>query len=315
MSDKKNNLEGFEELEKETEIDNTEETSELAEDFDEIQDENEEQDEEYDDEEYEDDDEYDDEEYDDYEYDGVQDELAGAVVATKTKKKSILMPCTLVSLAIVLIAILSGAVYLIFFNVDLTGSYVIVDETNTSTIDTYLILEDNGVAKLKSESLTYGGTYSITADNLFSVNVNMGQSTFAGDFNYTVEGNKLTGQSLILTSEYATAPLEFKSVSEVPNPIKPVEGFKPDERLLGLWTNYDEAYGATTQYMFNDDGTMYAYLESAGYSVKIDFTYEVKEDTIDKVYIVNGEEQVMPSTYAFDGDTLVMDGLGFTKAE
>ena len=243
------------------------------------------------------------------------DKLEDVSSSVNVKKKTLLMPCTIISLAIFLIALLSGIIFLVFFNVNLVGSYVLVTEGQPAdTPKTYLIIEDNGVAKISSESTTYTGKYFITPDNIFSVNIQNGngQGGFQGDFNYKLTNKGITERTLSISYQ-ENPPLVFNSVNEIPDPIKPVKDFKVNKKFIGSWSYKDDTYVYTSKYQFNDDCTMNYIVNTADMNMVVTLNYSVKKDTFDKTYYAGGKKQTLSSQYSFDKDILIIDGVGYTK--
>ena len=74
-------------------------------------------------------------------------------------------------------------------------------------------------------------------------------------------------------------------------------------RITGWYRAYDMVY------CFNADGTMY--MESQ--NMRIDAVYTLEDGQIITTYMLSGQEGTMEEAYYFDGDTLVISGIGYQK--
>ncbi len=254
--------------------------------------------------------------------------------ATEEKPKSKKVLNTSIIIAIVIFAgalLVFGGFYLgktLFFNNSVVGSWVIdpeytasmssPDEATEETspeMNTYLIFTDEEVegttdgqkiAKFRSGTLEQMGSY-ITTDNgdgTQTVLVSIGYSFYGNFTQTTVTGNMFTGRKLSLVDDNGTElPLVSASIPAVS--ITVPEDFEVNEQLVGEWK--DEMYNYT--YIFNADGT--AFIDFGG-SLTVEGTY-VATDEVVTITFINGEEMSVDYPYAFDEDTLVINGLGYKK--
>lgn len=233
------------------------------------------------------------------------DSIIQGSIAVKTKKKPLLMKTTIISIIIFLIAVASASVYLIFFNVSLVGDYVFVQE-EVSGSPTYLIMDNDGKASFKISSVTFIGEYNVTPSGALYVSIPTDQGYFQGEYNFELTGNNISKKTLTLTNETG-AVIEFASTTLPDLGLTKPKDFKTDEKLIGKWSISESEY--LMEYNFNEDGTMY--MLSA--TQRIDAVYTVKEDKIDVIYKINGQEGTIPIPYYFDKDKLVIGEVGFEK--
>lgn len=262
-------------------------------------------------------------------------EESEAIIESKpVKSKGVLHFSIIIAIVIFVGALLVfGATKLtqvIFFDNSIIGSWIVdpeyVKENSTATGDeaykettheqnTFFIFTDElveggaegqKVAKLKCGTAEYLGSYIATdnEDGTKSIVVSVSYF-FSGNFTQsTLDGNMFTGKKLTLVDDNGIS-LPMVSAS-LPNLTVAVpEEFKLNEKFVGEWT--DGEYGYI--FKFNADGT--AYIDLGG-SLVIEGAYTYDDQKITIHYLQTDELEAVYS-YAFDGDTLVIDGLGFTK--
>lgn len=250
----------------------------------------------------------------------------------KPKSKKVLNTSIIIAMVIFLGALLVfGGFYLgkaLFFDNSVVGAWVIdpeytasmssPDEATEETspeMNTYLIFTDEEVegttdgqkiAKFRSGTLEQMGSY-ITTDNgdgTQTVLVSIGYSFYGNFTQTTVTGNMFTGRKLSLVDDNGIElPLVSASIPAVSVTVP--ENFEVNEQLVGEWN--DEMYNYT--YIFNADGT--AFIDFGG-SLTVEGTY-VATDEVVTITFINGEEMSVDYPYAFDEDTLVINGLGYKK--
>lgn len=217
-----------------------------------------------------------------------------------------------------------------FFDNSIVGAWIVdpeyVKENSTATGDeaykettheqnTFFIFTDEAVegttdgqkvAKLKCGTAEYLGQYIATDNEDGTKTIVVSVSYFfSGNFTQsTLKGNVFTGKELTLVDDNGnTLPMVSASLPNLTVAV-PKE-FKLDEKFVGEWT--DGEYGYI--FKFNEDGT--AYIDLGG-SLIIEGAYTYDDEKITIHYIQTDELEAQYS-YAFDGDVLVIDGLGFTK--
>lgn len=232
------------------------------------------------------------------------EEYADANTQVQTKKKRLLMPCTIIALCIFVLAAISGAVYMLFFNNSPVGTYMVAGQD--SGTKTYFIFDEDGAAKYKIDSITFIGTYSKAAGEKVSLYIPLGYTAMQGDYNFDVSGNVFTGKKLVISTDEGGS-IELTAAQLPESALSPQKDFTTDEKLIGTWRTIDDEQPLT--YSFNSDGTMYMSSEA----MRIDAAYTIEDSKIKTTYTAYGEENSMEEEYAFDGDTLIISGIGYSK--
>lgn len=251
------------------------------------------------------------------------------VQTTKVKSKRFIQTPLIIAGAILVAALLAFGAWKIFFDNTIVGTWVVEDSVATSdeaTTDeavrnsnTYYTFTDKTnedgekIATLSVGTMELSGTYSVTNDTDGTQTLTVSISYFfAGDYTFNVTGNAITGRILTLTSASATDDGQTSSINflsaQKPTLKTPVsKDFKVKDEIVGEWN--ESTYGIT--YTFNEDGT--AHVDEGG-TLTVDGTYTVSDDKITITYLTN-QETSLELEYSFDGDTLILSGLGYTKVE
>ncbi|MCQ4021650.1 MULTISPECIES: DUF5640 domain-containing protein [unclassified Ruminococcus] len=229
-----------------------------------------------------------------------------STATVKVKKKRLVMPCIIISACTLLVAIVVGVVFLLFFNTSVAGTYVIETEGDTAEIQTYFILGDDGKLTQRSGSIELEGTYQITnEDNESKINLSIPANYVNVTYNYKIEGNKLTGMKLIMSDDRGNS-LIFAPATYVETTVEPIENAQLDSKLVGNWED-TEGYGL--RYIFNDDYS----LVMSGNGMNIYGCYSAENGNIKIKYYADTLREDT-ATYSFDGDKLVLnESVTFTK--
>lgn len=225
------------------------------------------------------------------------------VAAVKVKKKRLVMPCIIVSVCLLLVAVIVGAAFLLFFNTSVTGTYVI--EGSDDSVQTYFILEDNGVLTQRSGSIELEGTYEITnEDNVSKITFEIPANYVNVTYNYKLEGNKLTGMKMLMSDESGNS-LVFVPATYVETKVEPIEKAQLDSKLIGKW-QYSMGYDLT--YTFNEDNT----LVMSGNGMNIYGYYSAENNTV-KIKYQATDVTESSASYSFDGEKLILNDVEFNK--
>lgn len=256
------------------------------------------------------------------------DELAGAASYSPTeipKKKSIKVP---IIITVIVVLVLAAAVvggYFVFFNNDIQGVWkneTIYDSTTYATVASeasdgstiksivyYTFTNDNELIINTGDNYAQRTTkydYELTEDNTINILVD---SQVVTTFTYTIEGNLITGKTLSLTVSGDTTAMEFTSVSSADmGTIEKMNGFTPDEKLTGEWTNNNVMFS----YVFGDDGMIKSISKQAGYSeIKCAYTFDGKTVT---ARTAEGDDGLVTFEIEFINDNkITIDGTEFVR--
>ncbi len=261
------------------------------------------------------------------------DEVSENTVSQPVKNKGVLHFSIIIAIVIFASALLvfgaTKLTQLIFFDNSIVGAWIVdpeyVKANSTATGDeavkettheqnTFVIFTDEDVeggdegqkvAKLKCGTAEYLGSYIAEDNEDGTKTIIVSTYFFAGNFTKsTLSGNVFTGKELTLVDDYNMS-LPMISAS-IPNLTVAVpEDFKVNEKLVGEWS--DGEYGYV--FKFNADGTVRVDLGGAAI---IEGTYSYDDEKI-TIHYIQTDELDEVYTYAFDDDTLVINGLGFTK--
>ncbi len=242
------------------------------------------------------------------------------------KEKITLQKPIIVAFCCLVVVLLGFLVYKCFFNTSIVGAWEI-ENTSTSdeasadeAVSNYLSFDNDGTATFHIGTLKQVGTYTISDDedsdddseeDTKSITINI-TNVLQGTLAYSVEGNAFTGRTLTLTNTYYDQSLELTSASIKIPELEVSDDFEPNDKLTGSWEESDENdYIYYLTYEFRDDGT--ATINTADIQY-IDCVYTYDDSTITLTYYA-GEEISTELYYSFDGDTLSIDGLEYTKVD
>lgn len=181
------------------------------------------------------------------------------------------------------------------------GYWKIADGAGSNLKSFIYLFDGDGKASIIIGNMGYCGEYSISTDSSLGEEVFTCQLMFGinGDYTYAVadDGNKIT-----ITNNGEDSVLE-----RVENPsfvTKAQENPQIDEKLVGAWD-----CGTGLYYYFGDDGRMYSNSYGTAFTY---FNYTAKDGKITAVYDMSGE-QTDTYEYSFEGNTLTLDGMEYTK--
>ncbi len=230
--------------------------------------------------------------------------------AVAVKKKSPVMPCIIISASILVLAVVLGIVYLLFFNTSIAGTYIIENtvsnDADEEITQTYYIFDDDGNLKMLFGSLEFDGTYEIAnEDGTSQITLNVQAANLYGTYNYSVSGNKLTGISIEI-SDTSGNSMKFISADYENPDIAPIEDAKVDSALVGTW---EDTGGYGVQYTFNDDST----LVMTGSGMIINSYYSADNGQLNIKYLADSLVE-NDAEYSVDGETLTLNGMEFQKS-
>lgn len=243
------------------------------------------------------------------------------------KKGVIQKPIIIAAVAILITAIIVGGVVLVynaFFKPGINGTYVLAEAPDSGT---YFVFDKDGNISMDGGGIRYFGTYTmekvdgvdvITSDFYFI-------ASYGGQATVTYTDNKDT-----MTLTFTVGSLEFIKTNLPDHEVDPqnITHASADELgitelnvvdgIVGTWS--EELYGT---YTFNADGTgsylsEYSYSDYMGYGLGMEykFKYTVYED---EIFITldyyGGQTEDGTFTYYLDQGNLVLNGVGYTKAE
>lgn len=230
----------------------------------------------------------------------------------KTKKRTMLMPSIIISVCILLVAIVAGVAFLLFFNTSVAGTYVIDTGDTEDAIQTYFILGEDGSLTQKAGSIEMTGSYEVTTeDNVSKITFKIPANYVDVTYNYKIEGNKLTGMKINMSDDNGNT-MTFLPTTYEETVVEPIKDAKVDSKLVGTW---EDKTGYGLKYSFKDDNT----LVMSGEGMNIYCYYSAKDNIIDVKY--QAAEVIENSTkYSFDGDTLILNSdtdypMEFSKVE
>lgn len=243
-------------------------------------------------------------------------EYNAETATVQTKKKSIIQIPIIISAVILVLVALGFLVFKCFFNTSIVGTWTVSDtatpdEASTEEEETsksYYIFENDGTAKIAIGTFRMEGTYTITTNDegTRSVEINI-PSALQGTFEFEVSGNELQGRKLVLTNPDYGQSIDFESTKMIVPEMKVEEGFEPSEKLTGEWS-YDDGYYMMT-YDLRKDGTASVNQSDVIFA---DGVYTYTEDMITIKYYTDSEV-TMELEYQLDGETLIVNGIPFTR--
>ena len=263
------------------------------------------------------------------------DELSEEPVSKPVKSKRVLNFSIIIAIIVFVGAlVVFGATSLtkaIFFDNSVVGSWIVDPEyvkenteANGGTVEetkfeqnTFVIFtneyveggEENNVkvAKLKVGTAEYIGQYIANDNEDGTKTIIVSTYYFSGNFTQSkLSGNMFTGKELELKDDNNNAlPLVSAALPDITVAVP--DDFKVNDKLVGEWTDGEYGYVFT----FNADGTAFVDL---GGAAKIEGTYSFDDKNI-TIHYIQTDELDEVYTYAFDEETLIINGLGFTKVE
>lgn len=263
--------------------------------------------------------------------DTATDTIKSNVNAKPVKSKGLIQFPLIIAAGILAAAMLAFGIWKVFFDISIEGTWVWENSSGVATVDQADVNIDsnlyvNFTSKITDEEKGYKevSAYQGTQEQYASYYIEENedgtkslQSSFGLAGNYEITGNLITGKTMVITATaYDGTEVQqiFRSASLPKVELPPVsDEFKVDENVVGEW---EESNGRAT-YTFGEDGT---FILNQYDTIILKGTYVVYEDEgkitlsyigqVDQVFGV----QPFDITYAKDGDTLLIDGLTYTKA-
>lgn len=248
-------------------------------------------------------------------------EFTQPTAVAEPKKKSVIQLPIIIALICVVVVALGFLVFKCFFNTSVVGTWSVsndstADEATTATQDevgiNYYTFEDDGTASITLGTMKMVGTYTVTQeDGTQTITINI-PYVLQSAFDYEVTGNAFTGRTLLLTNTEYQAKFTLKSANIKAPELKPAEDFKSNEKITGKWkdqTDYNAGNAYNISYTFNENGTVSI---NEGDQLYVEGVYTYDDSTITVTYYA-GAEATMTLQYSFDGDILVINGLGYSK--
>lgn len=236
---------------------------------------------------------------------------------TNSKKKFPLQVPVIIAAVLVACVALAFLVFKCFFDTSIVGAWTMKNDEATAdeasnedneNLSYYVFDSENG-CDFRIGTMTYSGTYTISADEDGNNTVNMSilALNLNATFNYEVSGNIFTGRKLELSYGDDVDPYEFVSAKLVVPEIKPDKDFKANDKIVGEWNYYDGMYDDT--YTFNSDGMVKV---NQSDMLIIDGTYTVTDDKITVKYYAD-DEYTTELSYTVDGDMMIINGMQYFR--
>ncbi len=223
----------------------------------------------------------------------------------------------MIAACILVVAVLGFFCFKLFFSNSLVGTWIIKTDASadeaTKNEDSviYYTFNGNNTASLNIGSMEVRGNWWYADENGATTDQATDTITisisyfFNGTFQYELSGNTFTGRTLTLKSGDSSYDFESKNI---PDPgLKPDDGFKVDEKLVGEWKN--EA--TQISYIFNADGTCHINQMD---TLIIDGVYSAEKGKVDIKYIAQ-EEANTNIEYELKDSKLTISGLEFEKVQ
>lgn len=227
-----------------------------------------------------------------------------AVQPKANKKKSILYPSTIITMAVVVLSIAVYLVYVSFFQSSLKGAWISTEIEEVTFDNTYLVLEDNNKAYMMLGSMRYLGSYSTDVDD-------EGNKQLVIDIPFALQAvfdyEFVDRNTIALSMEGDTTSYTYKNVELPASTLQLIEDFQIDSNLLGSWV--EPQYNI--EYTFREDGTMY--INEGGY-LEADCVYTIEDGIIHVEYFA-GEILTMDMEYSVSGNDLSVGVMSFQKTE
>lgn len=242
------------------------------------------------------------------------------------KKCPIQKPIIIALIAVLVTAALvcgTLLVYNAFFKPGISGAWVPADSPDAGT---YFVFDRDGNISMDGGNICYFGTYTMdkndAGENVMKTDFYL-FSYYGGEatISYSEDKNTMTlsfaaGDITFNKAELPELEIDPENITHASADEYGITTRTVDNGIIGSWS--EELYGT---YTFNEDGTGSYYSEYSysdyygyGYGVTYDFKYTVYEDkiliTIDYHAGVSEDGTI---GYYLDGDSLVLDGMGFTK--
>lgn len=248
---------------------------------------------------------------------------------------------------ILAVSILFFAGWKCFFDTSIYGCWGIAVKSadGTGTNEYTLTFSEDGTVRYHRGGYTQLGRYELSEKDgaeIVSLYINTGYNVVANNFEFTVDGNHMTGRHLRLTDmsgmfipaasqsadeetlssnkslaeeirrdDLIYYQLDFTPMSEK-DPVTKYENTQTDDALIGSWiVEYDDpSYNYTMT--FNSDGTF----SQLSYFNEITGSYTVSDGKIIvKIIYDPGKESTGEIPYSINGDTLTLGESEFKKAE
>lgn len=223
---------------------------------------------------------------------------------TAKPKRTVIMPGIKVAFSVLLVSVIAVAIYFVFFNYNIKGTWVTAENENGDARTT-LSFKENGVVEMTVGSVTIKGDYSfLDSDNGINISIVYSSTSFMyGDFTYKITGNALTGKTLEITDDNGNS-LKMNS-GKAPSVLSPAAERKYTQKLVGTWKNDNMSY------TFTDDGYMYL---DYNY-ITFECTYSDDGSKIAASYYAPIKNDIEIEFSFTDDDTVTIDGLEFTRVK
>jgi len=174
-------------------------------------------------------------------------------------KRSIDTP-VIITFFIVLISLCLLAVFTIFFDTSMKGTWRLRMKQGEQEYVYYLTMLDDNKFRYSFGGITYEGDYTINPETstLSMSSSSYGRYNLRNDFKYKVVGNVFSGKGIALTGS-DDKELPFLQTDGFVPVIKYYSDFSPNNAMLGSWLYKDEKQGYNYTFTFYDDGR-YEYL-------------------------------------------------------
>lgn len=230
--------------------------------------------------------------------------------AASVKKKSPVMPCVIVSACVLVLAIVLGVVYILFFNNSISGTYIIESAASESTDEeinqTYYVFDDEGNLTMLFGSMEFSGSYELTDENGASqITLDVSAANIYGTYSYSIVGNKFTGISIELYDTSGNV-MRFVPAEYNDSVIEPIENASVDSALVGTW---EDTSGYGVRYTFNEDST----LIMSGTGMIINGYYTAADGELSIEYMAASLVE-NDAEYSVEGEVLTLNGMEFQKA-
>ncbi len=256
-------------------------------------------------------------------------------IQEETPKKKTIQKPILIAACILILAIIAGGAYFLFFNNSIVGTWIIDKNANPTTKpssstqktnERYFTFNNDGTATLSVGTTVIEGTWEYTKEDASQasgatadeknkdkkfIQLNL-MPLVMGSFEVNVEGNMFTGKTLTLTTQ--NSPIKFKSVALQTPTLNVSDKFKPCKDITGSWKYKDTM--ATYTYKFNSDGT-FSFNQNGqnGKSTTTGvYTVDTKKKIINETFIADIKNDTkLPYKLGKKGKELILSNVKFTK--
>lgn len=193
------------------------------------------------------------------------------------------------------------------------GSVVGSWQTESSTGNMYLTLQEDGTAIMTSQGLSVAGTYNLLEHDICAVNITaMGEAVMVEQFHYwatdtTLTFTRLEADSQPAASESEANTLKFTKLEADITQVAPPSTPQVDASLVGTWSDID----AEMIYTFRADGTMEQQITRA--DAYISGTYMAQNGKLTVLNIVGGDGTTTAYTYEIADGILNLNGIELAK--